>query len=103
MPLLGALLTFQGTLRRVSDTSLFTRPIVVTNEKCRFLAEEQATAIRVAIDVITVPVPRDSAVAIAASAHYLIGNHPDTIGHGKQPLFYRPATKRLAGVEPVYK
>jgi mannose-1-phosphate guanylyltransferase/mannose-6-phosphate isomerase len=84
VPLLGALSTFQGTLRRVSDTSLFTRPIVVTNEKCRFLAEEQA--IGVAIDVITVPVPRDSAVAIAASAHYLICNHHDTIGHSKQPL-----------------
>ena len=80
VPLLGALSTFQGTLRRVSDTSLFTRPIVVTNEKFRFLAEEQAAAIGVAVDIITEPVPRDSAAAIAASAHYLIRNGADTIG-----------------------
>ena len=86
VPLLGALSTFQGTLRRVSDTSLFTRPIVVTNEKFRFLAEEQATAIGVAIDVITEPVPRVSAAAIADSVHYLIRNRPDTTGHGKQLL-----------------
>ena len=84
VPLLGVLSTFQGTLRRVSDAFLFTRPIVVTNEKLRFLAEEQATAIGVAIDVITEPVPRASAAAIADSAHYLIRNRPDTTGHGKQ-------------------
>ena len=43
--LLGELSTFQGTLKRVADPALFGRPVVVTNEKFRFLAEEQAAAV----------------------------------------------------------
>ncbi|NBQ40870.1 MAG: mannose-1-phosphate guanylyltransferase/mannose-6-phosphate isomerase, partial [Alphaproteobacteria bacterium] len=42
VPLLGTLSTFQTTLKRVDDAALFGRPLVVTNEKFRFLAAEQA-------------------------------------------------------------
>ena len=37
LPLFGALSTFQGTVRRVTDPALFARPIVVTNGQYRFL------------------------------------------------------------------
>jgi mannose-1-phosphate guanylyltransferase/mannose-6-phosphate isomerase len=80
VPLLGALSTFQGTLMRVADPTLFGKPLVVTNEKFRFLAEEQAAAIGISIDIMMEPMPRDSAAAIAASAHYLNHYRAGTLG-----------------------
>ncbi len=80
VPLLGELSTFQATLKRVADGGLFGKPVVVTNEKFRFLAEEQAAAAGIAVDIIMEPMPRDSAAAIAASAHYLKHHRAGTIG-----------------------
>jgi mannose-1-phosphate guanylyltransferase/mannose-6-phosphate isomerase len=80
VPLLGEFSTFQGTLKRVADATLFGKPVIVTNEKFRFLAEEQAAAIGIPVDIIMEPMPRDSAAAIAASAHYLIHHRAGTIG-----------------------
>ena len=56
VPLLGTLSTFQATLKRVDDPSLFGRPLIVTNEKFRFLAEEQAEAVGVAVDILMVTI-----------------------------------------------
>ena len=42
VPLIGEQSTFQQTLQRVADRSLFARPVVATNEACRFLVECQA-------------------------------------------------------------
>ena len=80
VPLLGTLSTFQTTLKRVDDKALFGRPLVVTNEKFRFLAAEQAEAAGVAIDIVMEPSPRDSAPAIAAAAHWLKRHHADALG-----------------------
>ena len=80
VPLLGEFSTFQGTLKRVADATLFGKPVIVTNEKFRFLAEEQSAAIGIPVDIIMEPMPRDSAAAIAASAHYLIHHRAGTIG-----------------------
>jgi mannose-1-phosphate guanylyltransferase/mannose-6-phosphate isomerase len=80
VPLLGTLSTFQTTLKRVDDAALFGRPLVVTNEKFRFLAAEQAEAVGVAIDIIMEPSPRDSAPAIAAAAHWLKRHHAGSLG-----------------------
>jgi mannose-1-phosphate guanylyltransferase/mannose-6-phosphate isomerase len=71
VPLLGKRSTFQETLKRVSDRAIFGKPLIVTNEKLRFLAEEQAEDMSIPIDLLLEPCPRDSAAAIAASAHYL--------------------------------
>jgi mannose-1-phosphate guanylyltransferase/mannose-6-phosphate isomerase len=68
IPLLGTLSTFQATLRRVADQTLFSRPLVVTNQKFRFLVEDQAKAIDIPIDILLEPVGRDSAPAIAAAS-----------------------------------
>lgn len=75
VPLLGTLSTFQATLKRVDDPTLFGRPLIVTNEKFRFLAEEQAEAVGVAVDILMEPSPRDSAPAIAAAAHWVKQHH----------------------------
>jgi len=80
VPLLGELSTFQTTLKRVADSTLFGKPVVVTNEKFRFLAEEQAAAIGISVDIVMEPTPRDSAAAIAASALYLKHYRAGTIG-----------------------
>jgi len=80
VPLLGELSTFQATLKRVADSALFGKPVVVTNEKFRFLAEEQAANVGIPVDIVMEPMPRDSAAAIAASAVYLHRYRAGTIG-----------------------
>lgn len=74
--LLGTLSTFQATLRRVADQTLFSRPLVVTNQKFRFLVEDQAKAIGIPIDILLEPMGRDSAPAIAAASLVLQENVP---------------------------
>src|SRR5580704_13780944 len=66
LPLLGPYSTFQETIRRVSDPSLFARPIVITNTQYRFLVAEQLAAIEAEANILLEPVRRDSSAAIVA-------------------------------------
>lgn len=60
---------FQSTLQRVSDTSLYEAPLVVTNEEFRFLVAEQAREQGVALSgILLEPVARNTAAAIAVAA-----------------------------------
>src|ERR1700757_2376145 len=68
LPLFGVRSTFQDTLARVSDPSIFERPIVITNVAYRFMVLEQLVEIGVEADVLLEPVRRDSGPAIAAGA-----------------------------------
>ena len=68
VPLLGKQSTFQQTLLRVADQSLFGRPIIATNDAYRFMAEQQAKDIGMEIDILVEPERRDSGPAMAASA-----------------------------------
>jgi mannose-1-phosphate guanylyltransferase/mannose-6-phosphate isomerase len=68
--LFGRYSTFQETLHRVSDPSLFTAPIIITNGQYRFLVAEQLAEIGVTADILLEPIRRDSAPAIAAGATY---------------------------------
>jgi mannose-1-phosphate guanylyltransferase/mannose-6-phosphate isomerase len=70
LPLFGPHSTFQDTVRRVGDATLFGRPIVVTNANYRFLVAEQLAAFGVEADILLEPVRRDSAPAIAAGAEF---------------------------------
>ncbi len=70
LPLFGPHSTFQDTVRRVADPTLFGRPIVVTNGNYRFLVAEQLAAIGVEADILLEPIRRDSAPAIAAGAEF---------------------------------
>jgi mannose-1-phosphate guanylyltransferase/mannose-6-phosphate isomerase len=70
LPLFGARSTFQDTIRRVSDTTLFARPIVVTNAQYRFLVAEQLAEIDAEADILLEPARRDSGPAIAAGAAF---------------------------------
>ncbi|WP_162268302.1 mannose-1-phosphate guanylyltransferase/mannose-6-phosphate isomerase, partial [Bradyrhizobium manausense] len=70
LPLFGPRSTFQDTLLRVSDASLFDRPVVITNAAYRFMVLEQLAEIGIEADVILEPMRRDSGPAIAAGAAF---------------------------------
>src|ERR1700727_97650 len=68
LALFGARSTFQDTILRVSDATLFERPIIITNAAYRFMVMEQLAEIGREADVLLEPVRRDSGPAIAAGA-----------------------------------
>src|ERR1700716_4564136 len=70
LPLFGVRSTFQDTILRVSDATLFERPIVITNTAYRFMVLEQLTEIGLEADVLLEPMRRDSGPAIAAAAAF---------------------------------
>src|ERR1700747_3109700 len=70
LPLFGARSRFQETLLRVSDATLFERPIVITNNAYRFMVLEQLAEIGLEGDVLLEPMRRDSGPAIAAGAAF---------------------------------
>ena len=60
---------FQETLARVSDSSIYEPPIVLTNSDFRFLVAEQAREIGVPLSTVMLePTARNTAPAIAAAA-----------------------------------
>ena len=67
-PLVGELSTYQQTLKRVSDKSLYAEALVITNEDFRFFARRQAEEIDLTATVVLEPARRDSAAAMAAAA-----------------------------------
>jgi mannose-1-phosphate guanylyltransferase / mannose-6-phosphate isomerase len=79
LPLFGLRSTFQETLERVSDASLFERPIVITNNAYRFMVLEQLTEIGREADVLLEPARRDSGPAIAAGAAFALARDQDAI------------------------
>jgi mannose-1-phosphate guanylyltransferase/mannose-6-phosphate isomerase len=76
-PLLGARSTFQDTLTRVSDPTLFGKPLIVTNKIHRFLVERQLSEIGLAADILLEPVARDSGPAILAACLYMKAHSSD--------------------------
>ena len=70
LPLFGVRSTFQDTIQRVSEATLFERPIVITNAAYRFMVLEQLAEIGLEADVLLEPMRRDSGPAIAAGAAF---------------------------------
>src|SRR6202795_1195928 len=70
LPLFGTRSTFQDTILRVSDATLFQRPIVITNTAYRFMVLEQLAEIGLEADVLLEPMRRDSGPAISAGAAF---------------------------------
>jgi mannose-1-phosphate guanylyltransferase/mannose-6-phosphate isomerase len=79
LPLFGARSTFQDTIKRVSDASLFDRPIVITNTAYRFMVLEQLAEIGLEADVLLEPMRRDSGPAIAAGAVFAQTRDSDAV------------------------
>ncbi|MGO3932209.1 mannose-1-phosphate guanylyltransferase/mannose-6-phosphate isomerase [Rhodopseudomonas pseudopalustris] len=70
LQLFGPRSTFQDTLLRVADSTLFARPIIITNTTYRFIVKEQLDEIGIAADILLEPLRRDSGPAIAAGAAF---------------------------------
>src|SRR3984893_799632 len=79
LPLFGVRSTFQDTILRVSDATLFERPIVITNAAYRFMVLEQLAEIGREADVLLEPMRRDSGPAIAAGAAFAQTRHSDAV------------------------
>lgn len=70
VPLLGERSTFQQTLMRVADRTLFGKPVIATNENYRYMAEQQARELGIEVELLIEPSRRDSGPAIGAAAAY---------------------------------
>ena len=79
LPLTGERSTFQQALARVSDTTLFAPPIVMTSDAFRFFARGQAQEIGLEPTVVLEPLRRDSAAAIAVAATIARARDPAAI------------------------
>jgi mannose-1-phosphate guanylyltransferase len=77
--LFGPYSTFQETVRRVSDPSVFDKPIVLTNADYRFLVLEELAEIGIEAEIALEPMRRDSGPAIAAGAVLAARRDPKTV------------------------
>src|ERR1700688_1338355 len=79
LPLFGVHSTFQDTILRVSDATLFERPIVITNAAYRFMVLEQLAEIGIEAEVLLEPMRRDSCPALAAGAAFAQARDNDAV------------------------
>ena len=77
-PLVGDRSTFQATIERVADRSLFGKPLIVANHAHRFMIERQLREIGIEADLLLEPFGRDSGPAIAAGAAFIAETNPET-------------------------
>ena len=66
--LVGQGSTFQQVLTRISDASLFSRPIIITSTESRFVVAEQLREQGIDADIVLEPMRRDSGPAVAVAA-----------------------------------
>jgi mannose-1-phosphate guanylyltransferase/mannose-6-phosphate isomerase len=71
--------TFQQVLARVSEPSLFGRPIVVTNVEFRFTVADQTQRAGIEADIVLEPAGRDSGPAIAVAAEFASRRDPEAL------------------------
>jgi mannose-1-phosphate guanylyltransferase/mannose-6-phosphate isomerase len=79
LPLVGNLTTYQQTLLRVAESTIFAPPIVVTGAQFHFFARRQAEDAGIDATVVIEPMRRDSAAAIAAAAVLAKKQNPDAV------------------------
>ena len=79
LALFGPRSTFQDTVLRVSDPTLFERHIIITNAAYRFMVLEQLAEIGLEADILLEPMRRDSGPAIAAGAAFAQMRREDAV------------------------
>lgn len=77
--LLGATSTFQDTLIRVSDASLYAPPVVVTNLEYQYMVADQVAAVGARATIMLEPMRQDSGPAIAAATALIAENDPHAV------------------------
>jgi mannose-1-phosphate guanylyltransferase/mannose-6-phosphate isomerase len=94
LKILGEYSPFQETLLRVQGFQGVASPLVITNESHRFLLAQQALEAGTALGgIITEPVARDTAAAVAAAAVWLSNRDPDAL------LLVMPADHHISPAE----
>jgi mannose-1-phosphate guanylyltransferase / mannose-6-phosphate isomerase len=79
VPLVGTSSTFQQVLGRISDDTLFDRPIIITNSDFRFVVAERVRGCGIAADIVLEPMRRDSGPAVAVAAVLAAERDPQAI------------------------
>jgi mannose-1-phosphate guanylyltransferase/mannose-6-phosphate isomerase len=79
LPLANGTSTFDATLDRVADRSLFNEPLIVANNAHRALVESALARRGVQARLLLEPVGRDTAGAIAAAAAFVAAGQPDDV------------------------
>jgi mannose-1-phosphate guanylyltransferase len=77
--LVGQKSTFQQTLQRLGDPTLFAAPIVMTVGEFRFYVQHQAAEVGCSVTVVLEPERRDSGPAIATGALIARQRDPDAV------------------------
>ena len=77
--LIGELSLFQQTVRRVSQPSVFAKPICITNDEYRFTVAEQLAELGVDADIVLEPCRRDSGPALCAAGHIAFDRDRDAV------------------------
>ena len=77
--LMGERSSFQDTVARVTDPSLFAEPVVITNEEYRHIAADQLEVMGVRAPILLEPMRRDSGPAIAAGARFIADRYPEAL------------------------
>lgn len=97
LALVGENSLFQETLLRLARDSRYEKPIIITNERYRFLVAEQAQEVGIALSAILLePLARNTAPAIAAAVIAGIERVGDT-------LFHVLPSDHLIAVDAAYK
>jgi mannose-1-phosphate guanylyltransferase / mannose-6-phosphate isomerase len=79
VPLVGTDSTFQQVLKRITDATLFDRPIIITSADFRFVVAEQVRECGIEADIVLEPMRRDSGPAVAVAAVLGAARSPDAI------------------------
>jgi mannose-1-phosphate guanylyltransferase / mannose-6-phosphate isomerase len=79
LPLIDGRSTFAMTLERIADRDLFGPPLIIANEKHRFLIGEALRVAGVEGEILLEPMRRDSAAAIASAASLVAKRDPDAL------------------------
>jgi mannose-1-phosphate guanylyltransferase / mannose-6-phosphate isomerase len=79
LPLIGDRSTFELTLERVSDRSIFGDPLIVTADAFRFLTADQLARAKRRASILLEPARRDSGPAIAIAAEAITRRSPEAL------------------------
>jgi mannose-1-phosphate guanylyltransferase / mannose-6-phosphate isomerase len=79
LPLINEQSTFELTLARVSDRTVFGEPVIVTAEAFRFLTADQIARAGMRASILLEPARRDSGPAIAIAAEHLARKDAGTL------------------------
>jgi mannose-1-phosphate guanylyltransferase / mannose-6-phosphate isomerase len=71
--------TFQASLARVGDGTVFGRATVIASAEARFIVAEQRDQVGVAADILLEPQGRDSAAAVAVAAVHAAAADPEAV------------------------